>query len=170
MTLLYFNVGGEPIPQGSKRLVGGIKTHARLIDDNPRLKAYRKAVTAKAKAAMSGSDALAYLPPNDHQPTDFPLRGPVDVVVTFYFSHLKAHYKTVTRKGKSYLTHLRDDAPAVKATRPDVDKLCRSILDALTDAGVYADDGQVVMLFARKLYWDNQEPKGTTEIIVRTHE
>jgi Holliday junction resolvase RusA-like endonuclease len=36
--------------------------------------------------------------------------------------------------------------------RPDVDKLCRAVLDALTSAGVYGDDAQVVRLVASKEY------------------
>lgn len=36
--------------------------------------------------------------------------------------------------------------------RPDLDKLLRSTGDALTSAGVYVDDSQVVSLTARKVY------------------
>lgn len=35
---------------------------------------------------------------------------------------------------------------------PDIDKLCRAVLDALTDAGVWVDDSQVVDLGATKIY------------------
>ncbi len=37
-------------------------------------------------------------------------------------------------------------------TRPDVDKLARSVLDSLTDAGAWKDDSQVTRLAARKVY------------------
>lgn len=40
------------------------------------------------------------------------------------------------------------------AVRPDVDKLARSILDGLTDAGVIEDDARVVELIASKHYSD----------------
>jgi crossover junction endodeoxyribonuclease RusA len=36
--------------------------------------------------------------------------------------------------------------------RPDIDKLTRSTFDALTSAGVYIDDAQVVRLYAEKTY------------------
>lgn len=36
--------------------------------------------------------------------------------------------------------------------RPDLDKLCRAVFDALTDAGVWADDSQVVSLIAHKVF------------------
>ncbi len=42
----------------------------------------------------------------------------------------------------------------------DVDKLCRNILDALDDAGILADDSQVVNLHASKAYEDNQNKPG----------
>lgn len=38
----------------------------------------------------------------------------------------------------------------------DIDKLCRNLLDALDDAGVYADDVQVVDLVARKMQVDDR--------------
>ena len=39
------------------------------------------------------------------------------------------------------------------ATRPDVDKLSRAVLDAITDSGViWRDDSQVVRLLAEKHY------------------
>jgi crossover junction endodeoxyribonuclease RusA len=40
-------------------------------------------------------------------------------------------------------------SPSVK---PDVDKLCRSIFDALEAAGCYANDSQIVELHATKTY------------------
>ena len=36
--------------------------------------------------------------------------------------------------------------------RPDLDKLCRAILDGITDGGLIHDDAQVVGLRAEKLY------------------
>jgi crossover junction endodeoxyribonuclease RusA len=42
----------------------------------------------------------------------------------------------------------RSTPPAVK--RPDIDKLVRAVLDALSSAGVWRDDSQVVELFATK--------------------
>jgi Holliday junction resolvase RusA-like endonuclease len=35
---------------------------------------------------------------------------------------------------------------------PDLDKLCRAVADAITDAGLWADDAQVVSLVAAKRY------------------
>lgn len=49
------------------------------------------------------------------------------------------------------------------SVRPDADKLARACLDALTDAGVWADDGQVVDLRAHKFY----SPTPGVRVLVR---
>ena len=41
---------------------------------------------------------------------------------------------------------------AMPHVRPDLDKLVRSTMDALTDAGVWGDDCQVVRIVTAKLY------------------
>jgi Holliday junction resolvase RusA-like endonuclease len=69
-----------------------------------------------------------------------PIDGPCEVIVSFYMPRPK----TVTRP-----------APSVS---PDLDKLCRSVLDSLSDAGVYADDSRVTRLNARKIYAQGIEP------------
>ena len=53
-------------------------------------------------------------------------------------------------RGKS----VKREQPCVK---PDLDKLVRSVLDALTGC-CYADDGQVVKVIALKEYADSTEP------------
>lgn len=46
-------------------------------------------------------------------------------------------------------------AYSVPATRPDIDKLCRAVLDGIGDSGaVWKDDSQVVRLIAAKEYGD----------------
>jgi Holliday junction resolvase RusA-like endonuclease len=44
--------------------------------------------------------------------------------------------------------------------RPDIDKLCRAVLDAITMSGVIHDDAQVVSLFAHKFYETHKETEG----------
>lgn len=58
-----------------------------------------------------------------------PLHGPVQVTGTF----------TMPRPASRADDHWHD-------TRPDVDKLSRAVLDALTDALVFVDDGRVARL------------------------
>lgn len=63
-----------------------------------------------------------------------PFEGPVEIKVTFTLVRPKSV--------KRVWPHVR----------PDIDKLMRSLLDALTTAGVYGDDSQVVIITAVKVY------------------
>lgn len=73
--------------------------------------------------------------------------GPLTLSVVFTLPRPAGHYRT----GR-YAELLRPNAPPAPATRPDLDKLIRSTLDALTDAGTMTDDGLVVALSAAKTY------------------
>lgn len=126
---LTFEVRGIPASQGSKRHVG----HGVMVESGgQKLKSWREAVRAEAVAAASDT----------HTPR---LVGAVAVVVTFFMPRPKTHYGS---KG------LKATAPVSCAKRPDIDKLTRSTLDALTSAGIYGDDNQVVYLTASKMYAD----------------
>ena len=127
MTVLKFRVPGQPVPQGSMRAYGRHVVHA----NGPRLLPWRAAVTAAAQAAIT-----------EHGEWDG--RHPMRVDAVFTFAPLQKHFR-----GGS----LRSDAPYYRSTRPDLDKLIRAVLDALTDAGVWADDAQVVMITSRKTFW-----------------
>jgi Holliday junction resolvase RusA-like endonuclease len=74
------------------------------------------------------------------------MRYGVVVELAFYFARPKAHYG----RGRN-AKQLLPSAPKDMATMPDVDKLCRCALDALTGV-VIVDDSQVVELSASKLY------------------
>lgn len=43
-------------------------------------------------------------------------------------------------------------------SRPDIDKLARNVLDALTDSGLIRDDAQVCRLNVEKRYADRTDP------------
>lgn len=132
------HVVGLPAPQGSKKgfIAGG---RAVVVDDNkPRLRTWRQDV----KEAALGAQELHTFP----EPWT-PMAGPLELDVTFLMPRPKHHYRT----GRN--AHLlRDAAPPRPAGKPDVDKLLRSTLDALTAAGLYRDDSQVVTLTGRKVY------------------
>jgi Holliday junction resolvase RusA-like endonuclease len=68
---------------------------------------------------------------------DWPMLGPVTVMVTF------------TVKKPASRPKRRRSWPI---TRPDIDKLARCALDALTNSGSIRDDSQVIFLMARKTY------------------
>jgi Holliday junction resolvase RusA-like endonuclease len=72
--------------------------------------------------------------------------APVLVSLVFTFTRPKYHFN---KHG------IRPGAPLFKQTKPDLDKLCRAVLDALTESGVLRDDCLVVSLIASKLYGEN---------------
>ena len=67
------------------------------------------------------------------------------VHASFYLPRPKSHF---TKRG------VRLSAPWWPVTKPDLDKLTRALLDALTDAGIWRDDSQAVELHAEKIYHD----------------
>ena len=77
---------------------------------------------------------------SDHPPM-IPAEVPVIVYVEFEFARPKSH----PRKRREAEGRLKRDGP-------DIDKLARLVLDALTVARVYDDDRQVTDLIARKRY------------------
>lgn len=123
--MLEFVVVGIPAPQGSKRAFvrGG---RVSLVESCARVKPYRALVSLAASQTRK----------------DPPTRLPVGIGITFVFVRPKSHY---TSKGE-----LRASAPSFPG-KPDVDKLCRAVLDALTGI-LYHDDAQVVSLNASKRY------------------
>lgn len=76
-----------------------------------------------------------------------PFTGPVSLQVMFELARPKSHFGT----GKN-ANAIKDSAPRYPIGRPDLDKLTRCIDDAATDAGLWGDDAQVVMIFATKHY------------------
>lgn len=126
--------GVDPAPQGSKKYVGSRRTAAgntipMIVESSPKLPAWRKAVSDAVIQGMKDSG------------DDSKFEGAVKVVAVFY----------VTRKPS-----VKREFPTVP---PDVDKLCRSLLDGITARsksgqilGVWQDDSQVVRLEVSKLY------------------
>jgi Holliday junction resolvase RusA-like endonuclease len=70
--------------------------------------------------------------------------APVRVTLMFHGKRPKGHFRT-----NGLLTR---SAPHHKTTKPDIDKLARAILDAITMSGVIKDDAQVVSLHAAKVF------------------
>ena len=50
------------------------------------------------------------------------------------------------------MPELREDAPTWHVIAPDADKLIRCVADALTVAGVWADDSQMALMRGEKVY------------------
>ncbi len=130
MIVLSFAVRGLPVPQGSMRAFVR-NGHAAVTSDNPLLRSWRSEVTSAAAAAFAGRP---------------PLTGPVMVALRFILPRPTGHF------GKRGLLPSAPRFPI--GARGDLDKLCRGVLDAITGAGVWRDDGQAVSLTAAKLYGD----------------
>lgn len=115
MTPIQFTVYGAPAPQGSKKFVGVHNGRGILVESSAKkVKTWRQDVKAAAIEARNGSP---------------PLDGPLVARVVFTLQ------KPVS-------------APKRRRTwpdkKPDVSKLCRALEDALTDAGLIADDARIV--------------------------
>lgn len=127
---LEFRVKGLPAPQGSKRAFVR-NGRASLVEmAGASLKAWRQDVTVAAIGAMRANDW-------------YTLDAPVEVHIGFALARPKSRP--------------HDDWHAV---RPDIDKLCRAVLDALTTAKVWEDDSRVADLKAWKRYADPAEGPG----------
>jgi Holliday junction resolvase RusA-like endonuclease len=106
--------------------------HGRLVDVNDRKLRDWRAMVGGAVEQLGRFD------------------GPVSVTLNFYLPRPKGHYG---KKG------ILPSAPGRPAVRPDVDKLVRACLDAMTGI-VFRDDAQVVTILARKLYATADRPPG----------
>lgn len=129
---LTFSVEGTPRPQGSTRAIV-TKTGQAVVVNARResLGVWRADVREAAhRAVVDEGDAGPY-------------PGPVALDLSFFLTRPKAHYRTDGT--------LRPSAPELHDRRPDVDKLARAVLDALTGV-LYVDDAQVCRLNACR-FW-----------------
>lgn len=142
---LVVAVLGVPAPQGSHKafVVGkkGGKQRAIVTDDSSKTKPWKQTVKHAA------IDALQTRLIREGADTLHAVRGAASVVITFRLPRPKGHYGTGRNEHQ-----VKPGAPLFPAVKPDLDKLVRSTLDALGDAGVWNDDAQVVQLQVRKVY------------------
>lgn len=145
---IEFFVAGNPIPQGSMKafMPKGARfpvvTHNKTAD----LKSWRGVVAYSARDAMSRSGALMIV------------SGPVSVKIDFLLHRPRAHYGTGKNADK-----LKPNAPAYSVSKPDIDKLERAILDALTGV-VWTDDSQV----AHVEKWKHYSQETGAVIVIQT--
>jgi crossover junction endodeoxyribonuclease RusA len=129
---LTVTVAGKPAPQGSKAR----GRNGGLYDMSKGLEQWRRTVALTVRSHL----------PSAGWPDDA-IGGPVAATVVFLMPRPKEHY----RSGQ-FAAVVKESAPLHPATRPDVDKLARAVLDALKMSGAIKDDGQVVTLAAVKAY------------------
>lgn len=121
--MVTFTVVGTPKPQGSKRAYINRKTGRPIITEQggSQLTDWRTDVQQAAIRAQGDTP---------------PLEGPLTVKLHFYLQRPKSHPKTKI---------------TWPITRPDIDKLARAVLDAITYV-CFKDDSQVVVLYVTKTW------------------
>jgi Holliday junction resolvase RusA-like endonuclease len=131
--MIEFRVPGIAAPQGSKKAFKTRGGRIALVESCSRVKPYRATVALAAREVWAEGAT----------------HGTVGVSIAFTFVRPKSHYnaKGVLRAGIA--TH---------PGKPDIDKLCRAVLDSLTGI-IYADDSQVVSLVATKSYGNTAESR-----------
>lgn len=122
--MIAFTVIGTPVTQGSLRAFVIPKTgRAVIANDSSKTKPWRSLISSAAYEA---------------RPEDWvTLTGGVWVSLAFSVAKPRSIPKSVLYPAKRGL---------------DIDKAARAVLDALTDAGLWVDDSQVIDLHARKGY------------------
>ena len=133
-----FRVLGNPVPQGSMRAFL-VKGRPILTSTSKNLKEWRNLIAGEAQNYLREQVV------EDCWNTSgfYSYTEPVGVTAKFYFARPKSHLKKSGELTKS--------APRSKHSKPDVDKLARAVLDALTGV-FFEDDSQVVHLTVLKEY------------------
>lgn len=126
---LTIDVRGTPRPQGSMRLhtLPGGKTAARYP-------AVVYAWRAQVQQAVAQLDAEPFL-------------GAVELRLGFDLARPVGHFGTGRNRDL-----VKASAPSYPTVAPDLDKLTRCVADSITDAGLWKDDAQVVVIYAAKRY------------------
>lgn len=127
-------IPGRPAPKGSLKCVGGRGGRHQLVEDNARTKPWREAI----------ANAIRHQWPTDQHADP---RQPLVAEITTSHARPDGHYGT----GRN-AHQLKPGAPVYVDKKPDIDKLVRSTLDALTSADVLRDDAQVGRLVIDEVY------------------
>jgi Holliday junction resolvase RusA-like endonuclease len=140
--MITFTVRGLPAPQGSKRAFRNKYTgRIQQVESSKRVRPWRSDVRDAAEKACQE-----------------PLAGPVAVELAFRWPRPKGHFGS----GRN-AAQLKASAPVWPAQLPDLDKLARAVMDALTGLA-FDDDAQVVDLGLRKRYADGEGPGVTVTV------
>lgn len=137
--MIEFVVFGSPGPQGSKKFVGTTKAgRGLMVESSKKVKPWRMDVKAQAEIAAASLGA--------------PLDGPLAVSMVFTLPKPKSAPKT----RKTWADK-----------KPDLSKLARSTEDAISDAGLWADDARVVEYARLAKVFPGEDPDALTAPGVR---
>jgi Holliday junction resolvase RusA-like endonuclease len=122
-----FFAPGIPAPKGSRRTIQHKHTGKLLnLEANPNVKPFTDSIIYAARRAWQGRE---------------PINSAAFVDLQFLFPPTKKALKAWQREYKPWMLN-----------KPDLDKLQRTVLDALVVAGVLVDDSRVVRVNAGKSY------------------
>lgn len=147
MTPIRFTVHGVPVAQPR------VKARATLIGGVAQARVHTPSTADDWKR-------LVMIAAQRHMPAE-PIDEAVAVTLRFWFPRPMAHFGT----GK-YAGQLKQHAPVVHTSRPDVDNLAKAVLDALVSCTLLVRDERVAVLTVRKLYCDPGQRPGC-EIVIR---
>lgn len=147
---LRIRVNGTPAPQGSKRAIPMRNGRVNLVESSKAVGPWREAVRAETQRAILAQGGWHVMS-----------AGPVHVRATFYLPRPRGHYGT-GRNAAIITTR----APLLPAGKPDLDKLIRAVLDAITAGGALADDARVTSMELWKLYATPEQPPGVSVTLV----
>lgn len=123
-------VYGHPAPQGSKKFVGLAKSgRGILVESSKKVRPWRQDVKGIALEVRAGAA---------------PIDGPVRVRMIFTLPKPKS----APKRRRIWAMRL-----------PDLSKLARSTEDALTEAGIWADDARVVEYERLAKVFPNEDPE-----------
>jgi Holliday junction resolvase RusA-like endonuclease len=130
-------IKGDPVGQPRPRSVGFVsrktgKVTSRMYNPGT-ADEWREAVCAGIRGMIDASDAL---------------EGPVYLALHFMLARPKGHLGS-DGSPKAW-------APLYVASKPDLDNLVKATMDAMTEAGVWLDDKQVVIFEVAKTYTNGQ--------------
>jgi Holliday junction resolvase RusA-like endonuclease len=125
--LIRVKLPGIPQQQGSKTR----NRYGAIYETNKELESWRADAIHTMQQTYTGSK----------------ITGAVSIDATFLFPRPAAHYGSGRNRGK-----VKPNAPLMKITAPDLDKLERALGDVLTQAGIIQDDRQIVHWDCRKCF------------------
>lgn len=135
-TFVFF-AHGEPAPKGSYKAVRNPKTgKTLLLPMSKREKPWRQTIVAAIE--------------NSRRKPDIGDDYAVEIEALFLLRRPKTVGKMERKRPTKY---------------PDLDKLQRALGDAMTDAGLYSDDSQIVKWTASKEYVEDKSEEGVSVIV-----
>lgn len=136
MTAIELRVVGIPQPQGNKTAFLNKRTNKIVMTEGRRPDARRNFHDWREAVRLAATD---WLDANHHPP---PIAGPIMLTIAFLLPRPKSAPKRI-------IHHV---------TRPDLDKLGRAVLDALTISGLIEDDSRVITLMLSKGFAGSESP------------